>query len=111
MPMPNATTTTPHPAAFACNVVFTKIGPSASTAPTAANAITIPAVIADAIESSRRKRSPSTTSRQMRERSKCSSPREAEAFSGTPLTIRAENANVHASNSSASVSGRARPIA
>ncbi len=58
MPMPNATTTTPHPAAFACSVEFTKIGPSASTAPTAANAITMPAVIADAIESSRRNRTP-----------------------------------------------------
>ena len=73
MPMPNATTTTPHPAAFARSVVFTKIGPSASTAPTAANAITMPAVIADAIESSRRNRSPSTMSRQIRERSNCSS--------------------------------------
>ena len=111
MPTPNATTTTPHPAAFAWSVVFTKIGPSASTAPTAANAITIPAVIADAIESSRRKRSPSMTSRQMRERSNRSRPRPAGAFRGTPLTITAENANVHASNKSASVCGRLRPIA
>src|SRR4029077_18135665 len=35
----------------------------------------------------------------------------AGAFRGTPLTITAENANVHASNKSARVCGRLRPIA
>ena len=71
----------------------------------------MPAVMAEAIESSRRKRRPSRTSRQIRERSKRSSPRAAGAFNGTPLTMSAENANVQPSNSSANVSGRARPIA
>ena len=107
IPMPNATTTTPHPAALAWSVVVTKIGPSASTAPTAANAITMPAVIADAIESSHRNRTPSTTSRQILRQVEALRTRATSApCNGTPLTITAENANVPASSSSASVSGR-----
>ena len=106
MPMPNATTTTPHPSAFAWTSCSRRSVRAPSTAPTAANAITMPAVIADAIESSRRNRSPSSMSRQIRERSNRSRPRDFGALSGTPLTMNAEKANVPPSSNSARVSGR-----
>ena len=95
----------PQPDGSAPIVLCTKIGPTARTAPTEAKAITIPAVIADAIESSRRNRSPSTMSRHMRERSNLPRVRPTGSGIAMPLTITAEKANVPASRSSGSVVG------
>ena len=89
--------------------MFTKIGPSASTAPTAAKAITMPAVMADAMESSRRKRTPSAMSRHTRESLKRPSVRPDGGGMGMPLTMTAEKANVPASRSSGSVSACSLP--
>ena len=105
MPTPKAVTTTPQAAWFLSRPA-TKIGPSASTAPTAANATTMPPVMAEAIESSRRKRTPSTMSchtllRSNRPVSPCTG-----AGNAMRLTMNAENPKVHASSSRASVSGR-----
>ena len=110
IPTPNATTTIPHPAVPPSeSVLLTKIGPIARTAPTAANAMQMPPVMAEAIESSRRNRTPSPTSRHTRDRSYLPIERLGGVRIGTPLTISAENANVAASSRSANVSGLAMP--
>ena len=69
IPTPNADTTSPHAEGPARSVCCTNTGPSASTAPTAPNATTMPPVIAAAIDSSRRKLMPSSVSLQTRDRS------------------------------------------
>jgi hypothetical protein len=100
IPTPNEVTMNPQPASSAWRVSTTKIGASARTAPTAENATTIPAVIAEAIESSRRKRIPSSTSRQIREKSSRPVSLAGEGGMGTRLIIAAENRNVVASRNS-----------
>ncbi len=62
IPTPNAVTTSPQPEGPAPRVVWTKTGPIASTAPTAPKATTMPPVMADASEFSRRKLMPSFVS-------------------------------------------------
>ena len=71
IPTPKAETTSPHPDGPASSVSLTNTGPIARTAPTAANAPTIPPVIADASEFSRRKLMPSSVSCHTRETSMC----------------------------------------
>ena len=105
IPTPNAVTTSPHPDGPASSVDVTNTGPIASTAPTAPKATTMPPVIADAIEFSRRKLIPSFVSRQTRD-----SVRRWVVWLGCgriaiPATMLAENRNVPASNRRASDSG------
>ncbi len=107
MPTPNAVTRTPQPALPAPRVLVANTGPSASTAPTALKATTIPVVIARARGCSRRNRRPSTMSRPIIERSTRAPRRAAGVRIGIPVSITAENRNVPASAQSASASGRA----
>ncbi len=100
IPTPNDVTMNPQPALSAPSDARTNVGAIASTAPTAEKATTIPAVIADAIESSRRKRSPSTMSRQIREKSSRPLILDGDGRIGTRLIIAAENRNVPASRNS-----------
>ena len=97
MPTPNAVTTTPQAAWFLSRPA-TKIGPSASTAPTAANATTMPPVMAEAIESSRRNRTPSTMSCHTLLRSNRPVRPCTGAGNAMRLTMNAENPKVHASS-------------
>ncbi len=103
IPIPNATTRTPHPASPPLIVVATKMGPIARTAPTAAKAITMPPVMADDTESSRRNRKPSRMSRHTRERSKRPIDPLPDMRMEMRLTMNAEKPNVAASSNSASV--------
>jgi hypothetical protein len=105
MPTPNAVTTSPQPGLPPWTVSATNTGPVARTAPTAPNAIAIPPVIAAAIVSSARNRTPSRVSRQTRERSMCGRALPRVLRIAIPATIAAENRNVPASKTRASDSG------
>src|ERR687898_669995 len=101
IPMPNEVTRIPHPGSPAPRDVLAKIGPSASTAPTALKAETIPSAIDDASEFSRRNRTPSAMSLPTRERSSRANEVGASRGIWILLTSKAESPNVNASSHSA----------
>ena len=105
IPNPNDVTRMPQPGSPAPSVVVAKTGPSARTAPTALNADTIPSVIAEASESSRRNRTPSAMSFPTRDRSNRENDSGAGAGIRIRLTSRAEAAKVAASSQSARNAG------
>jgi len=105
MPRPNDVTSVPHPGSPAPRAVVANTGPSARTAPTALNAATIPSVIADASESSRRNRTPSAMSLPTRERSSRWNVVGAGLGIRIRLTSIADTANVAASSHSARNAG------
>src|SRR3990172_32990 len=105
MPRPNDVTRIPQPGSPAPSAVVANNGPSASTAPTALNADTIPSVIAEASESSRRNRTPSAMSRPTRDSSSPWNVVGAGFGMGILLTSTAESRNVPASSHSATNAG------
>ena len=104
MPIPNEVTRIPHPESPAPNVRANTV-PSASTAPTAVKADTIPSVIDDASEFSRRKRMPSAMSLPTRDRSRRANVVGVGRGMAIRLTSSADRPNVNASSHSARKAG------
>ena len=101
IPMPNDVTRIPQPGSPAPSVVLANTVPRASTAPTALKAATMPSVIEDASEFSRRNRTPSRMSLPTRERSSLANDVGAGRGIWIRLTSSAESPNVNASSHSA----------
>ncbi len=94
MPIPSAVTRNPHPGAPACTVCFANSGPTAITAPTPANATTMPTVMARASRWPRRNLMPSRMSLPAFDHLKGCAVWGRMARIGSRLTMYALNTNV-----------------
>jgi hypothetical protein len=105
IPMPNDVTRIPQPGSPASSVLLANTVPRASTAPTALKAATMPRVIEDASEFSRRNRTPSRMSLPTRERSSLANDVGAGRGIWIRLMSSAEIPNENASSQSARNAG------